>query len=67
MLALLGVRILALLALVFVAYSIPVFIGFEDPIAMPIFVLALYLAWIMNRAAELIVSGPYRIRRSGIA
>lgn len=64
---LLGMLLITTLMLIGLVYSIPVLVGFHSPISLLIFACALWQAWIMTRASELPVTGPYRIRRSGTA
>jgi hypothetical protein len=59
---LLGMLLFYLILMVGFVYSIPVFVGIHSPISGFIFGIGLWQAWRMNRASEVLVTGPYRIR-----
>ena len=54
--------ILAVIVLIGLAYAIPVIVGIHSPISLLIFAIGLWQAWVMTRAANLPVTGPYRMR-----
>ena len=55
--------LLMVLLMIGTIYCIPLFIGFHSPISLFIFGFGLWQAWIMTRASELPVTGPYQVRR----
>jgi len=63
LLYLLCMLLVTLVLLVGLAYSIPVLVGIHSPISLLIFGIALWQAWRMNRAIEVLVTGPYRVPR----
>jgi hypothetical protein len=59
---LLCMLLLTFVLLIGLIYSVPVVLGIHSPISLIIFGIALWQAWRMNGASELIVTGPYRVR-----
>ena len=57
----LGEALLAIVILIGLAYALPVYIGFQSPMALVIIGIGLYEAWVMNRRAPLVIRGPYKI------
>ncbi|MGH8623112.1 MAG: hypothetical protein ACRET3_13320, partial [Burkholderiales bacterium] len=58
---------IGLLALLVLAFAAPLLAGVQNIIGMLIIGIALYEAWKMNRRAELVFQGPYRIAAGGPA
>jgi hypothetical protein len=53
---------LTIVLLVGLIYSIPIMLGIHSPISLVIFGIALWQAWRMNGANDVVVTGPYRVR-----
>jgi hypothetical protein len=43
------------------AFAIPIIAGFQSPMGLIIIGIGLYEAWVINKRAPLVISGPYRI------
>ena len=44
-------------------YCIPIVIGIQSPITLLIFAVGLWQAWKMNTFTEVVITGPYPVRR----
>ena len=57
--------VMALLAVVAIAFAAPFLMGFENIIGIVIIAIGLYEAWKINRKADRTVTGPFRIEDAG--
>ena len=63
LLFLIGMLLVYAVLLLVLIYSLPIFIGFQSPISLLIFAVGLWQAWKMNAFTEVVITGPYRVRR----
>ncbi len=63
LLFLLGMMLLYALLLLGLIFSIPVFAGIQSPVLLFIFAVGLWQAWKTNTFTEVVITGPYRVRR----
>ena len=59
---LLVMLLLTLILLIGLIYAVPLLVAIHSPISLFIFGIALWQAWMMTRAVDIPVTGPYRIR-----
>ena len=62
LLYLVAMLLFTLVLMVGLVYSVPIVVGIQSPISLLIFGIGLWQAWRMNRATEVNITGPYRIR-----